>query len=62
MPGGFAERFRLHDGNYLETLLTEISIEDIPSTLGGNNKVGRDHSAVGGIPRNCPLKMLRKRY
>uniref|UniRef100_A0A914WN11 CRAL-TRIO domain-containing protein n=1 Tax=Plectus sambesii TaxID=2011161 RepID=A0A914WN11_9BILA len=35
MPSGFADRFRLHDGNFLPTLLKEISVEHIPLTLGG---------------------------
>lgn len=39
MPAGFSDRFRLHDGNFLQYLTSEISIEDIPTTLGGNNEV-----------------------
>ncbi|KAI1706359.1 CRAL/TRIO domain-containing protein [Ditylenchus destructor] len=38
MPAGFSDRFRLHDGNFLQYLTSEISIEDIPTTLGGNNE------------------------
>uniref|UniRef100_A0A914E1E5 CRAL-TRIO domain-containing protein n=1 Tax=Acrobeloides nanus TaxID=290746 RepID=A0A914E1E5_9BILA len=37
MPAGFTDRFRLHDGNFMETLLEDLSIEHIPSTLGGKN-------------------------
>lgn len=35
MPSGFSDRFRLHDGNFLPTLLKEISAEHIPIALGG---------------------------
>jgi hypothetical protein len=38
MPAGFADRFRLHDGNFLETLASEIPREHIPHTLGGLNR------------------------
>lgn len=40
MPTGFSDRFRLHDSNFLPALLKDISIEDIPTTLGGKNEVG----------------------
>lgn len=39
MPAGFTDRFRLHDGNFLQTLTEDMAIEDIPETLGGKNKV-----------------------
>ncbi|VDK50405.1 unnamed protein product [Cylicostephanus goldi] len=35
MPAGFTDRFRLHDGNFLKELTEDISIEHIPTTLGG---------------------------
>uniref|UniRef100_A0AC34F809 CRAL-TRIO domain-containing protein n=1 Tax=Panagrolaimus sp. ES5 TaxID=591445 RepID=A0AC34F809_9BILA len=38
MPAGFTDRFRLYDNQFLETLGKEMSIEDIPETLGGKNK------------------------
>ncbi|KAH7714102.1 CRAL/TRIO domain-containing protein [Aphelenchoides avenae] len=38
MPAGFADRFRIHDGNFMQTLTEEMAIEDIPETLGGKNK------------------------
>lgn len=50
MPAGFSERFRLHDSNYLPTLQKEISIEDIPTTLGGKNENIRCQPAVKPEP------------
>lgn len=38
MPAGFGDRFRLHDANFLSTLEKDISIHDIPTTLGGKNE------------------------
>ncbi|CAD5229525.1 unnamed protein product [Bursaphelenchus okinawaensis] len=46
MPAGFADRFRLYDGNYLPNLMNEINSEDIPETLGGKNKEIKCTSAV----------------
>ncbi|TKR81057.1 hypothetical protein L596_014996 [Steinernema carpocapsae] len=37
MPAGFTERFRLHDGHYIQFLKDEIKEEDIPTSLGGKN-------------------------
>uniref|UniRef100_A0A1I8A580 CRAL-TRIO domain-containing protein n=1 Tax=Steinernema glaseri TaxID=37863 RepID=A0A1I8A580_9BILA len=37
MPAGFTERFRLHDGHYMEFLKQEMKEEDMPVTLGGKN-------------------------
>lgn len=39
MPDSFVERFRIHNENFLASLLRDIKIEDIPETLGGKNKV-----------------------
>lgn len=39
MPAGFTERFRLHDNHFLNTILEDININDIPESLGGKNKV-----------------------
>jgi hypothetical protein len=38
MPAGFTDRFRLYDNQFLDTLGKEMSIEDIPESLGGKNK------------------------
>lgn len=35
MPAGFTQRFRLHGDRFLDELLEEIAIEDIPKALGG---------------------------
>ncbi|KAL7080254.1 hypothetical protein ACQ4LE_000971 [Meloidogyne hapla] len=38
MPVGFADRFRLHDANFLENLCMEINLDYIPHSLGGQNQ------------------------
>lgn len=38
MPTSFNDRFRLHDENFLSSLQKDISIENIPQTLGGQNE------------------------
>jgi hypothetical protein len=42
MPVGFCDRFRLHDEEFLQRLSAEISLEHIPTVLGGHNKVCSD--------------------
>uniref|UniRef100_A0A8R1E3M8 CRAL-TRIO domain-containing protein n=1 Tax=Caenorhabditis japonica TaxID=281687 RepID=A0A8R1E3M8_CAEJA len=37
MPSGFSEKFRLHDKHFKSTLLEEIQIDDIPTSLGGKD-------------------------
>uniref|UniRef100_A0A914RRS6 CRAL-TRIO domain-containing protein n=1 Tax=Parascaris equorum TaxID=6256 RepID=A0A914RRS6_PAREQ len=38
MPTSFNDRFRLHDENFLSSLQKDITIENIPLTLGGQNE------------------------
>lgn len=42
MPNGFSDKFRLHDKHYLSTLCQDISLDDIPVSLGGNDAVIRE--------------------
>lgn len=39
MPAGFTDRFRLYDNTFLDTIGKEMSLDNIPESLGGNNKV-----------------------
>jgi hypothetical protein len=39
MPAGFSDRFRLYDNQFLDIFDKEMSIDDIPESLGGTNKV-----------------------
>uniref|UniRef100_A0A915Q0A8 CRAL-TRIO domain-containing protein n=1 Tax=Setaria digitata TaxID=48799 RepID=A0A915Q0A8_9BILA len=45
LPGGFTERFRLYDENFLPNLLKDVKIEDIPVALGGKNEQARFQAA-----------------
>ncbi|XGW30302.1 hypothetical protein V3C99_009353 [Haemonchus contortus] len=38
MPAGFSDKFRLHDSNFLKALTEDIDLNNIPTTLGGNNE------------------------
>ncbi|CAD6187324.1 unnamed protein product [Caenorhabditis auriculariae] len=37
MPAGFADKFRLHDNQYLKNLTEDIPLEYIPTSLGGTD-------------------------
>ncbi|CAI5456232.1 unnamed protein product [Caenorhabditis angaria] len=38
MPAGFSDKFRLHDSHFMKTLNEDIHVDDIPTSLGGNDK------------------------
>ncbi|EFP10034.1 hypothetical protein CRE_20818 [Caenorhabditis remanei] len=52
MPTGFSEKFRLHDRHFLETLLEDIDVNDIPVSLGGNDTEIKFTDAIKIDPNN----------
>lgn len=52
MPAGFSEKFRLHDTHFLKTLIEDISLEHIPTSLGGNNTMVKCVGAEKVDPEN----------
>ncbi|KAE9550019.1 hypothetical protein FO519_006769 [Halicephalobus sp. NKZ332] len=52
MPAGFTDRFRLYDSHFLDEIKKEIKEEDIPETLGGQNKNIRCIPAIKMSPED----------